>query len=325
MFGASELERITLESNKKKADAVAAYMKAFEEDQGKLKWERAKVLIKQIEGIELEAAQKRKKISQDEAKLIFEDQQAKLNALVAEEEKLKLYQDNLFLTEAQLDIALSRLRTEQEIEKVLRNQKLEEVDKLAAVQRLREIQAKRETISALSEDLKMAEKVNKSVFQNMEQAIENFVRTGKMSFKDFARSVIQDILAIYMKSQLLSMFSAIPGFGTAFRYGTNIGSQQTSMLAAQDSWFRASGGPVSANSPYIVGEQGPELFVPRNAGTIVPNHGLSGMGGVTNVTNNYINAIDTKSFEDRLLGSANAIWAANQYANKSLAVGRGRA
>jgi hypothetical protein len=49
------------------------------------------------------------------------------------------------------------------------------------------------------------------------------------------------------------------------------------------------------------------------------------MGGSTNVTNNYINAIDTKSFEDRLLGSSNAIWAANQYANKTLATSRGRA
>jgi ElaB/YqjD/DUF883 family membrane-anchored ribosome-binding protein len=34
---------------------------------------------------------------------------------------------------------------------------------------------------------------------------------------------------------------------------------------------RASGGPVSADTPYLVGEDGPELFVPRNAGRIVPN------------------------------------------------------
>jgi hypothetical protein len=52
---------------------------------------------------------------------------------------------------------------------------------------------------------------------------------------------------------------------------------------------------------------------------------MGNMGSTTNVTNNYINAIDTKSFEDRLLGSSNAIWAANQYAGKSLAVNRGRA
>jgi hypothetical protein len=37
---------------------------------------------------------------------------------------------------------------------------------------------------------------------------------------------------------------------------------------------RAAGGPVKANSPYIVGEKGPELFVPTNAGNIVANNDL---------------------------------------------------
>jgi phage-related minor tail protein len=87
----------------------------------------------------------------------------------------------------------------------------------------------------------------------------------------------------------------------------------------------ADGGNPPVGKASIVGERGPELFVPRTAGTIIPNHALAGMGGTTMVTNNYINAIDTKSFEERLYGSSNAIWAANQYANKSLAVNRGRA
>jgi hypothetical protein len=34
---------------------------------------------------------------------------------------------------------------------------------------------------------------------------------------------------------------------------------------------REMGGPVSANTPYVVGEKGPEIFVPRNTGGIVPN------------------------------------------------------
>ncbi len=38
--------------------------------------------------------------------------------------------------------------------------------------------------------------------------------------------------------------------------------------------FRANGGAVGAGRPYIVGERGPELFVPRTAGTIVPNHAM---------------------------------------------------
>jgi hypothetical protein len=43
---------------------------------------------------------------------------------------------------------------------------------------------------------------------------------------------------------------------------------------------RASGGPVSAGTPYIVGERGPELFVPSAAGNIVPT-AQTGGGGVT--------------------------------------------
>jgi hypothetical protein len=38
---------------------------------------------------------------------------------------------------------------------------------------------------------------------------------------------------------------------------------------------RAEGGPVSAGSPYLVGERGPELFVPGSSGQIVPNKHLS--------------------------------------------------
>jgi len=44
---------------------------------------------------------------------------------------------------------------------------------------------------------------------------------------------------------------------------------------------RASGGPVSAGSAYVVGEHGPEVFVPGTNGGIVPNESLGSGGGVT--------------------------------------------
>jgi hypothetical protein len=47
---------------------------------------------------------------------------------------------------------------------------------------------------------------------------------------------------------------------------------------ASGSWDipgRAVGGPVDAFRPYIVGEMGPEMFVPKVAGTIVPNHAMA--------------------------------------------------
>ncbi len=84
---------------------------------------------------------------------------------------------------------------------------------------------------------------------------------------------------------------------------------------------RAGGGPVNSGSPYIVGERGPELFVPSMSGQVVPSYATS---GATTVNNYNIQAIDVKSFEDRIMGSNRAVWAANAYAQKSLSP-RGRA
>ena len=55
--------------------------------------------------------------------------------------------------------------------------------------------------------------------------------------------------------------------------------------------LRAAGGPVSAGSPYIVGEEGPELFVPGASGTIIPHGASSGSsagGGQTIVIPVYV-------------------------------------
>ena len=40
---------------------------------------------------------------------------------------------------------------------------------------------------------------------------------------------------------------------------------------------RAMGGPVNSGQPYLVGEKGPELFVPKNNGGIISNYALGGM------------------------------------------------
>ena len=51
---------------------------------------------------------------------------------------------------------------------------------------------------------------------------------------------------------------------------------------------RAMGGPVNAGSPYVVGEKGPELFVPSSSGSIVPNGAMGSSGGSAGgVTVNY--------------------------------------
>jgi lambda family phage tail tape measure protein len=163
-------------------------------------------------------------------------------------------------------------------------------------------------------ELEQGAKAFDSLMGNMESAIDRFVRTGKMNFKDLARSIIQDIVAMQMKAAAVRFLSSLFGGGPT--------PYQPAAVTGMPGY--ANGGNPAVGQLSIVGERGPELFVPRTAGTIIPNHALSGMGGTTNVTNNYINAIDTKSFEDRLLGSSNAIWAANKYGEKNLATNYGR-
>jgi TP901 family phage tail tape measure protein len=68
--------------------------------------------------------------------------------------------------------------------------------------------------------------------------------------------------------------------------GTYRSSSQSSVSSAVDAILgttprRAMGGPVDAGATYWVGELGPELFVPRGAGTIVPNSGGRSSGGGT--------------------------------------------
>jgi phage-related minor tail protein len=176
----------------------------------------------------------------------------------------------------------------------------------------------------LAEKLKLVQDINAAVFNNMGNAIDNFVKTGKLSFKDFARSLIQDIIAIQMKAQAFKLLGMVMG-GTSYyqlTQGTGVPNQFNPSVD-----YRASGGPVAADSPYVVGEAGPELFVPRTAGTIVPNSQLSGMGSGTTINYNgpYIQsmqAIDTQSATQFLAKNKQAVFAANLSAQRSLPVNK---
>ena len=169
--------------------------------------------------------------------------------------------------------------------------------------------------------------VGTRAFDSVASALEKFVTTGKLNFKSLAQSIISDILQIQIKAQIAKMVSGFSFSGLMNGpYNAGAGDYGASSLAAAFGGPKANGGPVDGGTPYLVGENGPELVVPRNSGTVIPNSKLGGMGGTntTNVTNNYIQAIDTQSFEQRLYGSSQAIWAANQYATKNLATNRAR-
>lgn len=170
-----------------------------------------------------------------------------------------------------------------------------------------------------------------SITSNMNSAIDNFVRNGKLSFKDFTRSVIQDLIAIQLKAQAMKMFS---GIGSLFSVATgNVLQAQTGVMVDDGGMSlmvqpRALGGNINAGSPYLVGERGAELVIPNHSGTVIPNNQLSNvLGGGTTVNYNapYIanmSAIDTQSGMQFLMKNKESIWSANQSASRSLPASR---
>jgi lambda family phage tail tape measure protein len=160
---------------------------------------------------------------------------------------------------------------------------------------------------------KIAQDMFSSVLGSMNSAIDTFVTTGKLSFGDLAASILQDLEKIILKALLMKAITGMSGM-----MGTG-----TSSLFSITGF--ASGGDPPVGTPSIVGENGPELFIPKSSGTIIPNHQLSSVmnsssGGVT-YNGPYIanmSAIDTQSATQFLARNQVAVWSANQAAQRGL-------
>lgn len=81
-----------------------------------------------------------------------------------------------------------------------------------------------------------------------------------------------------------------------FRGESGTGGPENFQRAFYGKKNRAAGG----NTGYVVGEQGPELFMPDRPGTIVPSDDVAQMGGGSNVTFN-ISTVDATGVEDLLV------------------------
>ena len=274
-------------------------------------------------------------VSRDTSRAIQDRQKTEKDALQLEEEKLNIYSQNVLISDKDMNIALSRLKTEQEIAKI---RKQESENKLtpdaakAAIEEEQAIQQRREGVLQLSDNLKTLKDINNAVFQDMESALTNFVKTGKLSFKDLAKSIIQDILAIQIKAQATRLFDSVGGVGGLLKLGMSVFNPAAGAAGAVGSFpaagpimMAANGGDI--DGPTIVGERGPELFIPKGAGTVIPNHKMGDAMSAPSVVYNgpYIasmSAIDTQSATQFLARNKLGVWSANQSAARSLPTSR---
>jgi Lambda phage tail tape-measure protein (Tape_meas_lam_C) len=106
-----------------------------------------------------------------------------------------------------------------------------------------------------------------SATRRMEQAFEKFLRTGSFSFENL-RQLALGVLADIASAALRSGLDAI--FGGLGKSGGNGNILVGSLLSAFGLPGRATGGDVQQGRAYMVGERGPELFVPQGFGRIQP-------------------------------------------------------
>ena len=157
-----------------------------------------------------------------------------------------------------------------------------QLDKTFGVQMQSKIQTFKDSIKSVGES--MADVVIKGV-KGMEDALVNFVMTGKLEFRSLANSIIRDMVRITIQQAITAPFSNF--IGGLFGGGTSpkLGMTQGSFMPSNPK-FRgamANGGSVVGGSSYLVGERGMELFTPTTSGTITPNHQLGNTSVVVNV------------------------------------------
>jgi phage-related minor tail protein len=112
--------------------------------------------------------------------------------------------------------------------------------------------------------------------------------TGKFAFKEFALSIITDLTSMIIKALVFnSIHSALRGTALGNLLNGAAGGNVTKAKS------KASGGGLNRGKPFMVGEQGRELFVPKTDGHLVPNHKLD--DGAPLTVNFNINAIDTQT------------------------------
>lgn len=155
----------------------------------------------------------------------------------------------------------------------------------------------------------LGKQVGESIANSFEQALVSgkglrsvLQGLGDDLLRIATRSLITKPFGDYLTNKFAGPAGGDGGFlGKLFGFGSGAaggaGALATSQAATGNAFgsffngFLADGGPVQAGGNYIVGERGPERFIPKQAGTIIPNNLLNQVGNGSeqsiSVTNNF--------------------------------------
>ena len=198
----------------------------------------------------------------------------------AEALRRKLRDENLDLTKGQAKAAIAALESAHTLE-LAEFRRLEAIKAADEAKRLAE-QNDREykrnealRLQRLVEKYKQYQGLVNDISSSVENGLMSIVdrtKTVEEAFKDMAADIIRQLYRVLVVQQMVGSFNAATG------EGSGLAGFFGGMFKP-----RANGGPVTAGQPYLVGERGPELFVPSSNGGVVANDNMG--GGVTVVQN----------------------------------------
>ena len=208
--------------------------------------EQQKKLLEEQAKAEEKAAKRQLFIAQQQMKQKLAFKKAETDGVMAFEEKMR--KRELFL--AQHNLAQKRKFHELESEGVKKFNE-NNISYLEAY-----TEGFKSQIGQQTSVLDQLREAGQNAFNGMVDTLTNFVMTGKLQFKDFANLVIRELIRIAIQAAITFALKKIAGsfFGIP---------------------FLADGGPVQQGKPYVVGEEGPELFVPGQSGQVIPNDAMS--------------------------------------------------
>jgi tape measure domain-containing protein len=275
-------------SNDKRTIAAAERRLALLKEQMKPIKERLDTVIKEnaVEKEKNKTTQQNKEIQEEINKLIKDNlkkaiayEQAEIDSVKAKGKLIDQLSDQKALAQAAVDGNLEQVQTQQEI------------NALVAIhgEGLRDIITKYiEGTNALKKQKDEADEL-KDKFDQIGEAIESSIKdnlrdaiTGAQSFGQAMTNVLNKIRDKIIDAQidkLIGSFGENFSAGARNQGGKGIGGFLGKILGG----LFANGGSPPVNKISVVGEKGPELFVPRSAGTIIPNNKIGG-----GTTNNYV-------------------------------------
>jgi len=214
---------------------------------------------------------------------LFRDFEKTKNALEEKNKKLKeSVQRSKIATEEgrkQFDIELRRQELIEKYGEELANTILElEEENRKLDEGAKKIKKKGEEAEKLKEKFAA---VGQEIEQNIKDELKEAIK-GAKSFGDAMNAVLNKIQDKLIELAIDDLFSGINKKDKGGGIGGFIGNILGGLFA--------DGGRPPVGKASIVGEKGPELFIPSTAGTIIPNNKLGGGDSITNIVNVSVDA-----------------------------------